>query len=53
VTHAGVDGNILVLQPGNQAVQLVTVGIVFQNDDHVEILLYHTEKDPQPVWLRV
>ena len=38
-TDAGVDDNALVLQPGDQAVQLIPVGIVFQNDDHKKILL--------------
>ena len=39
LADACVDGNALFLQPGDQAVQLVTVGILFQNDDHNVFLL--------------
>ena len=39
LTDAGVDNDTLFLQPGDQAFQLVMVGIVFQNDDHNKFLL--------------
>ena len=39
LTDAGVDDDALVLEPGNEAFQLVTVGVMLQNDDHRESLL--------------
>ena len=39
LADAGVDGDALFLEPGDEAFQLVTVGILFQNDDHNRFLL--------------
>ena len=33
-TDAGVDDNVFLLEPVDQALQLFAVGVVFQNDDH-------------------
>ena len=34
LADAGVDGDTLLLEPGDQTLKLVTVGVVFQYDDH-------------------
>ena len=39
LADAGVDGDALFLEPGDEAVQLVPVGVVLQNDNHGGFLL--------------
>ena len=52
LADAGVDDDAFFLQPGNEAFQLVSVGITFQNDDHSRFLLKICTKKPAAGWLR-
>ena len=50
LADAGVDDDALVLEPGDQAFQLVAVRVVFENDNHDEFLLLKIPKHAKNPW---